>query len=338
MGLGVTDFIALNDVRREIDTAYPNPGQNVKMEPAVGHQSYSHRLVGNAFDYLCRFWLRHQCDEIITPRQSSQRKSYTGWHFPETISYEPGEKPDDLDLDSERVTNVDDSGPRTVVSLTPKPIHRANKQIEQFIQTGMNAEQAVDAALVQAGWNMEQDDGDPTSIDKDAFSNDLVEEIQELFHQFRSQDWTAGNKTYLQPNFGRHSCILEGEADFIIDNLLVDVKTTEDGSFSPSYWRQLFAYYILNDIQRVLCRETERANLDYPELETVGIYFARHGELQTVDMAEVIDDQEEYERFRAWFVDRAIEENHDERINYTDYRAALTDPYDFERQRSLFDY
>ncbi len=101
---------------------------------------------------------------------------------------------------------------------------------------------------------------------------------------------------------------------------------------------QLLSYYILNDIQRVLYEKTDRTTQSkYPELTKVGIYFARHGELQSIEMDDVIDDREEYERFRAWFVDRAIEENHDKRYNYSDIRAALTEPYDYRRQRTLFD-
>jgi hypothetical protein len=62
------------------------------------------------------------------------------------------------------------------------------------------------------------------------------------------------------------------------------------------------------------------------------------GELQTVDMASVLGAREEYERFRAWFVERAIEANHDGRINYDSVRAILRAPYDYDQQSDLSDF
>lgn len=41
-------------------------------------------------------------------------------------------------------------------------------------------------------------------------------------------------------------------------------------------------------------------------------------------MASVLGLPEEYERFRAWFVDRAVEANHDGRLNYDSILAVLT--------------
>lgn len=339
MGIGVSDFIQLDDVRSEIDSIYSNPGVDVSSPLKVGHQSHSHKLVGKSFDLLCRFWLSHRVESVIEPHQSRSRKGYTGNLLPdrETVVYEDGEEPEAEILESERVVNVRSHRGRTVVSMVPKPIHLAEKQVEQFVETGMNADNAVNAALLFSGWDQHNPD-EPSNIDLDSFSEELVSELQDLFHHFREQDWTDGDCVYLGPNFGRHSCILEGEADFIVDDTLIDVKTTEDGTFKREYWRQLLSYYILNDIQRVLYEETDRADEEYPELTKVGVYFARYGKLKVIHVNDVIDDVDAYERFRAWFVDRAVEENHDDRINYADYRAALTDPYDFERQQTLFDF
>lgn len=310
MGIGLTDFIKIDEVRREIDTTYPNPSNDVDGELQIANHGYSHRLIGEAFEFLCRLWIHHQCNVVIEPwRRWGQNR------------FEEGETPEIL-LAAE---NVDED-----------ELERVSRQAEQFIETGLNTDRAVNAALLDAGWRQVEEEH--SGLHLDMFEDDLVTEMRALFEQLRAQDWPCGEVAYHSPDFGRHSHILEGEGDFIVDDLLVDIKTTEDGTFTPAHWRQLLSYYILNDIQRVLYEETERGSQEkYPAVTELGIYFARYGELQTVTINDVIDDRAEYERFRAWFVNRAIEENHDKRVNYTDIRATLTEPYDYERQRTLFD-
>lgn len=280
----------------------------------VANHGYSHRLIGGAFEFLCRLWVHHQCTVVIEPwrRGGLWLKRYGEGETPEILLAADGVEEDELE--------------------------RMSRQAEQFIETGLNTDRAMNAALLAAGWRQITEAQEHPGLHLDAFEDDLVTEMRELFDLLRSQAWPDGEVAYHSPNFGQHSHILEGEGDFIVDDLLVDIKTTEDSSFTPTYWRQLLTYYILNDVHGVLCEQTGRGSKEkYPDLNKVGIYFARYGELQTVEMDEVINEREEYKRFRAWFVDRAIDENHDKRINYTDIRAALTEPYEFKRQQTLFD-
>jgi hypothetical protein len=312
MGIGVTDFISLKDVRQRIDREYPNPGNHVEEDICVEHEAYNHTLLGNAFDYLTRFWLETKCREIYEPEPL-----IPSWALPES----------DSDLNSLILVDEEEYSALT----------RAARKKEMFVRTQMNAADAVDAALVLAGVDL--DIGDSGSeIEANSFEDDVVSELQELFHLFREQDALLGDTVILGPDFGTRSYILEGHGDFIIDNTLIDVKTTEDPSFKPSYWRQLLAYYVLNDIHRELLDDPDAAEIPYPVLHEVGIYFARYGVVKTIDVNTVFDSDDEYKRFRAWFVDRAIEENHDGRVNYDETRELLTEPYDFDEQQTLFDY
>ena len=70
----------------------------------------------------------------------------------------------------------------------------------------------------------------------------------------------------------------------------------------------------------------------------MGVYFARYGELRVVEMDEAIEDRERYEEFRAWIVDRGIEENRHAQKNYDDVRETLTESYDYKRQQTFSDF
>jgi hypothetical protein len=215
MTTGVTDFIKIDEVRQEINSTYPNSGHDAEGELEVENNGYGHRLIGDAFEFLCKILLYRRCSEVIIPCRRT---------------------------------------------------------------------------------------------------------------------------------FGGHRYILPGEGDFIVDDLLVHIKTTENRSFTNTFWRQLLMYYVLSDVQRVLHEVDGRTYSKepfegkYPENNRVGIYYARYGELQTVDMEEAIDNRGRYKEFRAWIVNRPIEDNRHAQHDYSAIRAVLTEPYDYKKPCTLFDY
>jgi hypothetical protein len=330
MGIGVTEFISKPEIRDRIRRDFPNPGTDVEGEIRVTHSSDQHSLLGQAFDYLIRIWLETNCETVYDPHTHLLRLD-ADWTF--SMDYTPSRYAEGYDPEKAREYTIDED-------KYNRALERARKKREQFNKTGMNVNNAIDAALVYSGLdhNVGFDDG---TLQANSFEEKVVTELQELFHNLREQDSLIKQSVIISPVFGERSFILEGHADFIIDDVLIDVKVTEDPAFKPGYWRQLLAYYMLNDIHRELQAaeiDSYGSDVPYPELSKVGVYFARYGELQTIDVENYLQPQEEYERLRAFFVDRAIKVNKDDRRNYDDYRALLTDPYDFEDQTTLGDF
>lgn len=78
----------------------------------------------------------------------------------------------------------------------------------------------------------------------------------------------AKTQCYLNPCFGESSKDIGGaDADLLIDDCLIDIKTTKNLSFTRSQLRQLLGYHILN------LREREILG----EINYLGIYYSRHG-------------------------------------------------------------
>lgn len=67
MTIGITDFITIDEVRQEIDSTYPNPGHDAEGELEVENNGYRHRLIGDAFEFLCKVLLYRRCSEVIIP-------------------------------------------------------------------------------------------------------------------------------------------------------------------------------------------------------------------------------------------------------------------------------
>lgn len=349
MTTGVTNFIKIDEVRQEIDATYANPGSDVEGEVEVENNGYGHRLIGNAFEFLCKLLLYRRCDEIVRPQlaYTDKRRWSEGETPPTMVRKFDGMRWEDYkDISSRSEWEaMNEELPvwerrRSAIKWTED--EELSKLANQYVETGMNTEGVVKASLINAGWK--PSDAVHSWINRDAFEEDVLEEMKRLFELLRGQGWTEGETMFERPRFGEHQHVLSGEGDFIVDDLLLDIKTTENPRFKKGFWRQLLLYYVLTDVQRILhdldgrTYGREPYEGKYPEITRVGVYFARFGELKTINMEELIDNRVEYDRFRAWIVDRAIEENRHAQHDYSDIRAALTEPYDFERQRTLSDF
>jgi hypothetical protein len=351
MTTGVSEFIKIDEVRQEIDSTYPNPGGDVETELEVENNGYGHLLIGNAFEFLCRVLLYRRGTNIIQSMQRTfgdQTPRFTGDDHPPIIVQRFNgmrwEDHPEISSQSEWDELIENrpvwERRRSAVTWTED--EELSQLAEQYVQTGMNTKGVVKAALINAGWKPSEEVH--SWVDREAFEADVLAEMEALFRLLREQEWTEGETVFEKPTFGGHRHILPGEGDFIVDDFLVDIKTTENRSFTNSFWRQILLYYVLNDIQRVLhdvegwTYGKEAFKGEYPKINRVGVYFARYGELKTVDMRELIDDQDRYEEFRAWLVDRAIEENRHAQHDYSAIRAALTEPHDYKRQQTFSDF
>lgn len=131
----------------------------------------------------------------------------------------------------------------------------------------------------------------PDSINFEVNKDD-IEDLINLTSLISSEQWIAKEQCLLNPTFGQSSLDVGGaDADIIIDNILVDIKTTKYLKFTREQFRQLMGYIVLN------ARQGERYKEMSYDIERVGIYFSRHGKLFTfptqkffsVDEVEDID-------------------------------------------------
>jgi len=103
----------------------------------------------------------------------------------------------------------------------------------------------------------------------------------------------------LNPSFGIASSMVGGaDADLIIDDILIDIKTSKVLEFNLDYFHQLMGYYILSRIGGVDNAPQQ------PKIERLGIYYARHGVLCAFPIAQVASE-DTLEHFTAWFTERA---------------------------------
>ena len=65
--------------------------------------------------------------------------------------------------------------------------------------------------------------------------------------------------------------------NLIIDDVLVDIKTTKSDSFTQDMYNQLLEYYALSTFRK-----------DLGEISQMGIYFSRYGRLDVGDVPDAV--------------------------------------------------
>jgi hypothetical protein len=90
------------------------------------------------------------------------------------------------------------------------------------------------------------------------------------------------------------------DADLLIDDMIIDVKTIKDFQLTLDHFIQLMGYYVLFRISGV------DNTVHQPTVRSVGVYYSRYGELCTIPIAEVVDETS-LQPFIEWFKKRAAE-------------------------------
>lgn len=293
----LTQFIAEKDVRNAIDNSFPKPSkkinEEIKYEPKTKHYS----LIGQTFDYIARFWVERQSDTV-------RKQEWTAAYG--------------LDIVKQQIPSH--------AQTCEQAYENAVDEYEKYIKTGKfnqeTAKASIDLARLtsayrgqarQLNYIGEYDDGD-------------IEDCLNLYNGLDESNCLSCTDSVLNPSFEEISRLVgNADADVIIDNKLIDIKTTKNSTFKIDYWRQLVGYAVLIDLYNTLCKDDN----PYPEINTLGVYYSRHGVLKEIT-ADTVYDNSDYEEFRAWFVDKALEE-YDllSMKDKSDIRERFCEPYEY---------
>jgi hypothetical protein len=97
-----------------------------------------------------------------------------------------------------------------------------------------------------------------------------VEDVQNLVGLIDNERFVATSRCVLNPSFGERGSVV-GDADFILDDAIVDIKTYKCLELKRQDFRQLLGYFTLN----------LRQDNVYGEVYKLGIYYSRFGILFT---------------------------------------------------------
>jgi hypothetical protein len=261
--MSLTSFLKnATDVRQRFKDEFDMPQLGVAKELAAPPLTKNYSLVGTAFDYLLRAYV-----ERLNPKSKTR----------------------------EWVAESDEF---------PKIVNEAKKSHSQFLQTGK-----IDDNLLRAMLRLAQLEPISRRIVDDSYFKTVgkidakdIQDLRKLISLVQPKTFQAKKVSVLNPTFGRASELVGGaDCDLVIDDSLIEIKTTKHFEVKREYFDQLVGYYILSRIGGI-----EGLPKDYP-IERLGVYFSRHGYLWLFKASDVVEEKH-LSKFINWFKKRAKEE------------------------------
>src|SRR5690606_17537093 len=108
----------------------------------------------------------------------------------------------------------------------------------------------------------------------------------------------------VNPTFGKGSSLVGGaDADLIIDNTLIDIKSSKNLKLERGDLNQIIGYHLLSIIGGINGKKT-------PKIKEIGIYFASYGHIWKMPLSDYYKpkDYEEFaEEFTQLVMDSSLE-------------------------------
>jgi len=264
--MSLTSFVALPEVKHRLKQEYETPKIQCVRDIQIPPSTQNYGLTGTAFDYLMRFWI-----ETLNPNAETKH-----WVAENSVGLlEAGRLPASAALK------------RTARELLEEAIAchmnyiKTCKLNDDIIATAIQLAQLD--AIYRAGYI------DPNLGKVDML---IIDEMRAMLELANKKEFTSKSYCALNPVFGEASFLVNGaDADLIIDDMLIDIKTIKSGKMDMSQFHQLIGYFILNQLGGVNGRKIK--------INRLGIYFSRYGELVTFPSEHIENDR--FPQLVKWF-------------------------------------
>lgn len=267
--MSLTNFIKNSDVREQFSKTFRAPRFAIDTQIVASPVTKNYQLVGTAFDYLLRFYLQRLNHGTIT-------KEWVAENSAELLCLQ-------AKIDSALCDSRDEA---------KKILANANRIVGTYIDTGVD-DGLYEAAIMLAHLDVVYRAG---IVDFTLPNKGDIEDLKKLYSIIPSDLFKAKKISILNPTFGEASQLVGGaDADLIIDNTLIDIKTVQKPVLDKDTFYQLMGYYTLS----IIDTSHKERNVD-----NVGVYFSRHAKLYTFSVNDIIN-KDEFPNFIDWFKQKA---------------------------------
>jgi hypothetical protein len=265
--MSLTSFLSIPSVRSEFLNTFDFISPKLSAEMKAPPQTQNYSLVGTAFDYLLRFHIERLNPQSIT-------RSWVAEDAVELTRVQP-----------------------KIYEKLKMLLDRSKEEHELFLKNGTLSKGILVSSILLAKLDLIYRAGrlDPNLFTID--DGDIVD-LKNLISITDFSVFKAKGVSALNPTFGDASLLVGGaDADFIIDDTLIDLKTTKNLKLDRDYYNQLVGYYILSKLGGI-------DDLQDHAIKKFGIYFSRHGLLYTMPVSD-IENNSNFSSFVKWFRNEA---------------------------------
>ncbi len=273
----LTSFINIPEVSDKFTDTFHYPKLEGTPELLCPPQTNHYSMIGTAFDYLLRFAVEVENEQAITKKWVAE----TAVEMTKNTGYF-------------KVCNA--------------ALKEATNAYNNYKKTKKLADETLRGALLLAqldpiyrAGTMDPNIGTIEKLD--------IEDMKNLISCAKLDAFKAKKVCHLNPTFGAGSILVGGaDADIIIDNTIIDIKTVKNFKLDKKYYNQLIGYYILGKIGGI-----DGLN-EKLEIKNLAIYYSRHATFVNFKISEIMKDVDEV-KFTAWFKKTARDRRHSKAVD-----------------------
>jgi len=249
-------FLEKPEVKKKFKDEFTKPRFKYSKELLAEPQTKNYGLVGTAFDYIARFHIEYINKDKTVISRPWVAETYVKRSFllpARTSKYEG-------------------------------IIEEAKKRKDRFIENGEMTNELIESALRLSKIDIIHRSAYPEDETFDIVDPKDIEDIWHLYNLFIKHDWTANEICFLNPAFGEASLMVGGaDADLIIDNTLIDLKSVQAAGMKRADFDQLMGYYLLNEIGEINGYEGKQ------EINRIAVYSSRFSEMMVLNISDIFD-------------------------------------------------
>jgi hypothetical protein len=276
--MSLTSFLKNKDVKDAFNSEFQRPKLSYKEEIIAPPLTKNYSIVGIAFDYLLRFYIKYLNPDAIVKN----------WVSEKSLLF--------LDL-----FKTDDQN----YKKAEKIIKTSKLLYEKYIADGILNNKLLRSILLLSKLDIIYRTNGKYNLsldDRELDRKDIID-LKNLISIVNPSIFKAKNICLLNPTFGEASRLVSGaDADLIIDDTIIEIKTVKQVALNSDYFNQAIGYYILSE----LCENDHI--IRKCNISKIGIYFSRYAFLYLIDLDTIIK-RNTFLEFKNWFKKRAIAGN-----------------------------
>jgi len=240
------------------------PGPDMQAPP----KTENYAMIGTAFDYLLRF------EVARLNRHKTNKERRGGW-----VAESAAEQISNPELQKEARDMVE----------------TARERRDQYISTREVTDNLLRSVIHLARLDPIFRAGRGHDWIGSEIKSGDIEDLRQLLAVVPRDQFEAEKRCLLNPTFGTGSMLVGGaDADLMIDDRIIDVKTTKNWSVRRRAFNQLLGYYTVHEID-----EFEHVD-PKAEIRRLSVYFSRHGVMNTYRIRDLIQ-KDDFEEFKEKF-------------------------------------
>lgn len=292
--MSLTSFLNNRDVKEKFKQEFPKPGFSVKREILAPPLTSHYTLVGTAFDYLMRFYLKYLNPRAITRKWVAEEslESFLRLRGVPCFNVDSGK----LDLE-ESLSSLSENG-KALFKRIQKITQQAKVKYTEFLNSGKITNELMKSALLLAQLDPIVRAG-VVDVNIGIIDDKNIKDLKNLIFFVNSKTFKANKICLLNPTFDKASTLVGGaDVDLVIDNMMIDIKTTKKFELQRAYFNQLIGYYVLYRIGGIDGMPSGHG------IKRLGLYFSRYAYLYVINVRDIIDE-DTFSNFVEWFRKRA---------------------------------